>query len=261
VAFGLDRAPGSLRSLMHTGHVPDRIAPGLVEGSVWTSLSSEPLRSERVVPMGDAQIVFDLDSGRGVLVGLRTVSAIVEPPVRARGVRLSGAGVFAIVGPDVGSTIDRAIDLDKIVDVNVLQRMFDRGVEEPELVALVADLCSRFVPDWRVVAAEQALRRGDSTVSVAQLVQMDRRRFVPLFRRQIGISPKSYEQLIRLARAIVSLRGTADRSLAVLAVQHGYADQAHLTRAVRRFAKSTPGELTRLRGGPPSHLPIDGTTR
>ena len=239
----------------------ERLPPGLVTGQIWTSERPAPQTFERVVPTGGAQIVFDLDSGRGVLVGLRTVSAVVNPPLRACGVRLSGAGVYSIVGPDVASTIDEAVDLDTIAPRIVLQRLRDNGIAPDDLVEFVVALCGRFVADQRVVAAEQSLRKGETSGTVERDALMDRRRFVPLFRSQVGIGPSTYHRLVRFAGAMASLRSNSGAPIAAIACEHGYADQAHFTRDVAQLAMTTPGKVVNLPNGPVSHLPLDDTTR
>lgn len=228
---------------------------------MWTSERPPPQRCERVVPTGCGQIVFDLDSGFGLLVGLRTVSAVVNPPLRARGVRLTGAGVYSIIGPDVSTTVDQAVDLDTIVPTAVLRRLRADGVAVDALAELAVELCGRFVVDPRVVRAEQALRHGATSRTVERDAAMDRRRFVPLFRSQIGISPYAYQRVVRFADSLVSLRTSSADPIAAIAAEHGSADQAHLTRDVRQLAATTPAKVRNLPAGPINHLPVDDTTR
>jgi len=57
----------------------------------------------------------------------------------------------------------------------------------------------------------------------------------------VGTTPKAYAQLVRFGRAAGRLR--ADQAPATVAAVCGYADQAHLTRHVRRFGSTTPAAL------------------
>ena len=63
------------------------------------------------------------------------------------------------------------------------------------------------------------------------------------FRAAIGFSPDRFRRIARFERFTAALTRAPDDSLAGLAADHGYADQAHLTREVRDFAGLTPGEL------------------
>lgn len=63
-----------------------------------------------------------------------------------------------------------------------------------------------------------------------------------LLRRRTGLSPKWLIQRRRLQEAAERLR-RGDESLAELAAELGYADQAHFTRDFRRITQMTPGRF------------------
>lgn len=65
------------------------------------------------------------------------------------------------------------------------------------------------------------------------------------FTRELGVSLTHYRNRVRVGRALDQLEGGA-ADLARLAAELGFADQAHLTRTVRRHAGRTPAALRRL---------------
>ena len=67
-----------------------------------------------------------------------------------------------------------------------------------------------------------------------------RRHLAARFRDEVGLAPKALARLLRFERAL-ELLGT--RSLADVAYECGYYDQAHFNRDFRAFAGATPGEL------------------
>jgi AraC-like DNA-binding protein len=67
------------------------------------------------------------------------------------------------------------------------------------------------------------------------------RRLIARFRDQIGLAPKTLARVIRFDRAVRQLRASTTRSLAEIAFDCGYFDQAHLNREFREFADTTPG--------------------
>lgn len=70
--------------------------------------------------------------------------------------------------------------------------------------------------------------------------------FGPAFRRTVGEPPHRHLMRLRVERAqALLLRG--DLSLIQVAVACGFADQAHMTRAFRRFLGTTPGRWRRER--------------
>lgn len=68
-----------------------------------------------------------------------------------------------------------------------------------------------------------------------------RRHLATRFAAAVGTTPKAYAQLVRFGRAAERLR--AGEAPAAVAAACGYADQAHLTRHVRRFGATTPTAL------------------
>ena len=94
-----------------------------------------------------------------------------------------------------------------------------------------------------------ALRRLESTggrVAVGTVqaeLRCSRRHLSARFAEQVGTTPKAYAQLVRFGQAAGRLR--AGQAPATVATACGYADQAHLTRHVRRFGSTTPAALRR----------------
>jgi len=80
------------------------------------------------------------------------------------------------------------------------------------------------------------------------LRQLERR-----FQQVIGLSPRSLGRLVRFARAADRLDAEPKSHLVALALDQGYADQAHLTREFRLFAGMTPGRYARDRAFPDGH--------
>ncbi|MGM0240084.1 helix-turn-helix domain-containing protein [Enterococcus sp. AZ103] len=64
-----------------------------------------------------------------------------------------------------------------------------------------------------------------------------------IFRREIGISPKKYSRIIRFQNAIKAVFAKTDMTLAKLACQLGYYDQAHLIHEFQLFTQQSPKNL------------------
>jgi transcriptional regulator GlxA family with amidase domain len=72
-----------------------------------------------------------------------------------------------------------------------------------------------------------------------------RRRFDTAF----GYGPKTLDRILRFKRFLKRLRGARNGSTAGLAMEAGYADQAHLGRESRRLAVTTPHRIAALLAG------------
>ena len=129
--------------------------------------------------------------------------------------------------------------------------------EERALVALI-QARERF-DDSGLLAAVGAVTRVDARVDDA-LDCLREAPSLPIAQARLGVSARSLERLLSghtrrgplwwrsLARARRCARGLASATpLAELAADHGYADQAHMTRDLQRWFGHSP---TRLRASP-----------
>ncbi len=106
----------------------------------------------------------------------------------------------------------------------------------------------RFAERDREHKAAWAMRRlarasGPMTSALAEEIGCSRKHFIQSFRRDTGFSPDRFRRLARFERFTEAIMAAPGDSLAGLAADTGYVDQAHLTRDVRAFADMTPGEL------------------
>ncbi|MBW0001129.1 MAG: helix-turn-helix transcriptional regulator [Verrucomicrobia bacterium] len=131
------------------------------------------------------------------------------------------------------------------------------GFFEALSCALAVALVRRVAParaarprDLRVERAvqllEQRFRERVSTAEAARVAGLSRCHFLRAFRASVGVSPHEYLVQCRLrhARRLIALDG-GQRSLAEIAVEAGFSDQAHLTRRFRRAFGQTPGHWQR----------------
>jgi AraC-like DNA-binding protein len=100
-----------------------------------------------------------------------------------------------------------------------------------------------------VAAAREAILAEDpaatSLFSLADHLGVSPYRLSRAFPREIGVPVTRYRNRVRVGRAMERLE-QGEQSLARLAADLGFADQAHLTRTVREHVGSTPAVLRRL---------------
>lgn len=77
--------------------------------------------------------------------------------------------------------------------------------------------------------------------ALARLEGVTRRQLERDFRHRLGLSPGSFARVVRFQRAAAAV--AAGAGIADSALEHGYADQAHLTRAFRAHSGMTPRAL------------------
>lgn len=96
--------------------------------------------------------------------------------------------------------------------------------------------------DGTIAHVIKALRAG-SVSAAAEDLGWSRKRLAAWFCDRTGIRPAQFTRLARFERFTDAMQREIWASLAELAYDAGYADQAHLTHEVRRFAGTTPGAL------------------
>ncbi|MES4906190.1 MULTISPECIES: AraC family transcriptional regulator [unclassified Streptomyces] len=112
-----------------------------------------------------------------------------------------------------------------------------------------------------VAAAREAITEGAPQAaelcSLARHLKVSPYRLSRAFSQEMGVSLTRYRNRVRVGQAMDRLT-QGEPSLATLAADLGFADQAHLTRTIREHLHHTPTALRRLLG-PPSAPHVDET--
>ncbi|PSD48929.1 transcriptional regulator, partial [Stenotrophomonas maltophilia] len=99
-------------------------------------------------------------------------------------------------------------------------------------------------PAQRAHALFQALAIGDATLdALAARLSLSPRSLRRFSQSQFGYGTKTLERILRLQRFLRHSRALPQHSLAMLAAEAGYADQAHLSREARELSGMTAREL------------------
>lgn len=110
--------------------------------------------------------------------------------------------------------------------------------------------------DPRIAAALSGLQAGRSVAGLAEEAGHSSRYFTTLFRREVGLTPKTFARLLRFGRALDRLGREPGIAWAELAAAEGYADQAHFSREFRDFAGLSPGAYRRASPSAGRHVPV-----
>ncbi|WP_437807145.1 DUF6597 domain-containing transcriptional factor [Sorangium sp. So ce1078] len=84
------------------------------------------------------------------------------------------------------------------------------------------------------------------------------RRFIEVFRRDVGLPPKHFSRVMRFRRALELLRGGARGGLSALALEAGYCDQAHFNREFKELSGLSPTAYRSASGAYDNHVPLLG---
>lgn len=201
----------------------------------------------RVLPDGSADLVSS-DDGELFVAGpdtgpvrrdLRAGSLIV-------GLRLRPGAAGAALGLPAGELRDQQVPLDAVWGrhAHELAERLPAATNRRDLLEteLLRRLPAIEMPSPLVAEAIRRLGRpGTRMHSLGATLHLSDRQLRRLFHRAVGYGPKTLDRVLRFQR-FLSLGRPAD-GLARLAVELGYADQAHLTRETRRLSGLSPSAL------------------
>ncbi|MEU7214218.1 helix-turn-helix transcriptional regulator [Nocardia iowensis] len=170
------------------------------------------------------------------------------------GVHFKPGGALPFLGVPPGELADRHVDLELLWGrrpaTELRERLCAATTSMERFTVLESTLRSRLpahVPGHPVLpfALEQLARPGSTVGAVAASVELSRRRFIQVFTREVGMTPKQLSRVLRFQRASELARRAEAPDWGQLALACGYFDQSHLINEVREFTGTTPVGLIR----------------
>jgi AraC-like DNA-binding protein len=246
---------------------------------IWYCADTPAHERERVIPSGgnvdlivnlaedeirlyDAEHPGSLRRSSGTIIsGTHTRSYLCDPRQRASvvGVHFKPGRAFPFIGISPAEIVDAHAALrdlwggdgtdlrEQLLEATSAERRF-RLIE----AALLRRLKRARAGHPAVRAAVEALRGGENGVRVADVaafVGLSHRRFVEVFEREVGLTPKFYariQRFHRVKRDIAALRKPP--SWAAFALARGYFDQSHMIRDFVEFSSMSPESYLQCRG-------------
>ena len=143
------------------------------------------------------------------------------------------------------------VDLDNFFTPSEVARVQDQLFGADHHLARVATverfLLAKLRPqaaDPMVIHAVAAIHRAEGRLPIARLASdscLSRDAFEKRFRSAVGISPKPFAEVVRLAALVAAYQPR--QPMQRLALEGGYFDQAHFNRAFKRFAGLAPRQF------------------
>lgn len=113
-----------------------------------------------------------------------------------------------------------------------------------------------FHPAVRYAIGKLAAQRQPTVGELVDETGLSARRFIEVFRAQVGMSPKQYSRVRRFQRIVQGLRMEAELDWCGVALDAGYCDQSHLIHEFRAISGISPGAWAGLRTEHRNHVPI-----
>jgi AraC-like DNA-binding protein len=214
---------------------------------LWIRDAEPRARTQRVLPDACVDVVWSGE--RLVVAGPATGPVLARVPARAAavGVRFRVGAAGAALGLPAAELLDATVaaeDLWGRAGDRIADRVATAGAPAVQLATLARAVGARLAraPDPLVRAAATGTDRSALGIGDRHL----RRRFADA----VGYGPKTLQRVLRFQRFLALAARDAPSDLAWLALEAGYADQAHLTRECTRLAGLPPAALLATGAGP-----------
>lgn len=214
------------------------------------------------LPHPACNVTVELGSGRPeaggepvVVTGVVTQRFDVVTAGRGwvHGAKFRPGGLAALADVDASTLADRTTSAAEVLPAPVVADLatLSPGLDPAEAAVRTEAALAPLVPDEPDPSYEAVLRLvedmlGDRTLlQVAQVVErhgVPRRRLERLFARYVGASPKWVLARYRMHDVVTALDAGYDGSLADLAAELGWYDQAHFTRDFTRLVGVRPSD-------------------
>lgn len=242
---------------------------------------------ERLLPTGTVELVLNLRedecrtydpddlerchrSSGSVVVGAHSRYFVLDTAEQndVIGIHFKPAGAFRFLGMPADAFRNAHVDLDAVWSETQVRILRERLLEAPtaraKVVVLEQALLDRLrndhnEPDGAVMHALRCIELAPQLHTIARLTErigLSPKRFIGLFTRQVGLTPKVYCRVQRFQRVIQSVQKQQRVDWAGVAASCGYYDQAHFIRDFRAFSGLNPGTYLGQRGEYLNHVPI-----
>jgi AraC-like DNA-binding protein len=251
-------------------YTPRQPLADFVEVLWWCQRDGLTHTRERLLPMGTMELVLDLaeETSGPWICGAQSESFEIDTsePATIVGVHFKPGGAFPFLGLPAGELHNQRLTLDTLWGSTaglLRERVLEvRGPAAKLRVLEQALLEQATCPLRRHPAVNLALKEfaaAGRTRTIAEVVEetgLSPRRFIALFRDEVGLTPKLYRRICRFQRILRRIQGSRRVDWAQVALDCGYYDQAHFIHDFRIFSGLNPTTYLRVRGDHFNHVPL-----
>ncbi len=143
---------------------------------------------------------------------------------------------------------------EKLLDIKIIERRF-LMVEQ----FLLSKFSSNLELNPCIAFAVKEITERPDQISVAKMnskIGFSQKHFVQLFRKHVGVTPKSYVRLMRFQRAIQTIDSAATIDWVEVAYDCGFYDQSHFINDFKHFAGFTPEVYAKIQRNYQNYVPV-----
>jgi AraC-like DNA-binding protein len=270
---------------MHRLHIPAPPLASLVRCFWYSEGAPQPHKRERLLPNGEASIVFNLrdddmrlydvehperfvSCGLAGITGARTHCFAIDTASEDRvvGIQFRPGGAFPFFRVPAGEIANQSAPLDALwpgVAGVIREQLLAASTPEAMFALLERSLVRQLVGPAELHPAIDFARRHIcraphvATVSgVVDRIGLSQRRFIEIFRDQVGLAPKAFCRVRRFQRVLEAVHRRNSVDWVQVALDGGYYDQAHFIHDFQSFSGLTPSTYLAMATEHLNHVPM-----
>ena len=271
--------------MMHRLHVPSPALASFIRCFWYWEGAPQPHVRERLLPNGEASIVFNLrdeemrlydagdprrfvSCGLAGLTGARTHCFAIDTASEDRvvGIQFWPGGTFPFFREPAGEVANRSMPLEDLwrgAAGEIREQLLAASSADAKFAVLERALIEQLVRGLELHPAIEYARghicRAPQVATVSGVMEsigLSQRRFIELFREQVGLTPKAFCRVRRFQRVLQAVHRRKSVDWAQVALDGGYYDQAHFIHDFLGFSGLTPAAYLALATEHLNHVPI-----
>lgn len=271
---------------MHRLHIPKPPLSGFVRCIWYSEGAPGPHARERLMPNGEAALVFNLrdeemrlydaddmdryvSCGVAAITGPRTGCFAIDTASEDRviGVEFQPGGTFPFFREPGAELANRSAALDCLwgrAAAEIREQLLAAPSVDAMFAVLERALMERLVRPMELHPAIEFARvhicRAPHIATVGAVVDrigLSQRRFIELFRDQVGLTPKAFCRVRRFQRVLEGVHRRDGVDWAEVALDGGYYDQAHFIHDFQGFSGMTPAVYLERATEHLNHVPME----
>jgi AraC-like DNA-binding protein len=251
------------RPAFHHRHVSSQPLSGFVSEFWYWRGYSLPRVTETILPWGTVELVINLSSSRlqdSVVAGPQSQVFVVDRVSEHElvGIHFKPGGAYPFLSIPYFDLHNRIICIGDVwkatsaehVITSLLQaRSIDEKLSRLEewLIEIATRPLRHHAAVVHALHAFETMPNAYSSAAIAEQAGLSQRRFIQLFRDEVGLSPKLFCRIRRFHDTIAEIGRQDDVDWLGIAETNGYFDQAHFNHEFREFCGLTPSQYLKLR--------------
>jgi AraC-like DNA-binding protein len=228
--------------------------PAPLIACLWSRDAAPEPRRQPVFPDACVDVVW-IEGSRLLVAGPATGPTVSQIPAGSTvmGVRFRVGAAGAALGMPARELLDSTVPLQDLWGREaewIAERVAAAATPALQLTALAHEIRARMTDDLDRVVRAAAVRPEERVDRLGDALGIGERQLRRRFVRAVGYGPKTLQRILRFQRFLALAQQDGRTGLARLALDAGYADQAHLTRECVRLSGLTPTQLLASGIGP-----------